>query len=143
MNKEICYKLNKSSMLYKRIMSKKIEEMDITYSQLMVLRVINNEPGITAKEILMIMDSDKATLSGIITRLEKADFIYRIKNDKDGRVRNIYLSEGSEDVCNKVAVLEETCMSDIADGLSLGEMGEFNRLMDKIISNQMSKIQAL
>jgi DNA-binding MarR family transcriptional regulator len=124
-------------------MSKKIEEMDITYSQLMVLRVINNEPGITAKEILMIMDSDKATLSGIITRLEKADFIYRVKNDKDGRVRNIYLAEGSEDVCNKVTILEENCMSDIANGLSPDEMNEFNRLMDKIIENQMSKIQGL
>ncbi len=141
MNKQICYKLNKSSMLYKRIMSKKIEEMDITYSQLMVLRVINNEPGITAKEILMIMDSDKATLSGIITRLEKANFIYRVKNDNDGRVRNIYLSEGSEDVCRRVNLLEQTCMSDIADGLSEDELAEFNRLMDKIIDNQMGRIQ--
>lgn len=140
MDKQICYKLVKSSMLYKRIMSKRIEEMNITYSQLMVLRVINNEPGITAKEILMMMDTDKATLSGVIKRLEKADYIYRVQNEKDGRIRNIYLSEGSEDVCERVAELEDSCVEFISTGFTKEETKEFNRLMDKVIANQMERI---
>lgn len=140
MDKQICYKLVKSSMLYKRIMSKRIEEMNITYSQLMVLRVIKNEPGITAKEILMMMDTDKATLSGVIKRLEKADYIYRVQNEKDGRIRNIYLSEGSEDVCDRVVELEDACVDYISKGFTAEETKEFNRLMDKVIENQMLRI---
>ena len=80
MVKEMCYKLNKSSMLYKRLMSKHLERLNITYSQLMVLRVVNQEPGITAKEILMQMDTDKATLSGVLSRLERNNYINRVKN---------------------------------------------------------------
>jgi DNA-binding MarR family transcriptional regulator len=88
MVKEMCYKLNKSSMLYKRLMSKHLERLNITYSQLMVLRVINQEPGITAKEILMQMDTDKATLSGVLSRLQRNNYISRVKNEKDRRIRS-------------------------------------------------------
>lgn len=141
MVKEMCYKLNKSSMLYKRLMSKHLERLDITYAQLMVLRVINGEPGITAKEILMQMDTDKATLSGVISRLERDNYIYRVKNDKDGRIRNIYLSEGSDLLCKEVSVLEEACMQDLVNGVSEEEQEVFLRILDLFIENQIKKIE--
>jgi DNA-binding MarR family transcriptional regulator len=106
----------------------------------MVLRVINNEPGITAKEILQMMDTDKATLSGVIKRLEKANYIYRVPNEKDGRIRNIYLSDGSETICERVNELEDSCYTYISEGFTEEESKEFNRLMDKVIENQMKRI---
>lgn len=140
MVKEMCYKLNKSSMLYKRLMSKHLERMNITYAQLMVLRVVDNEPGITAKEILMQMDTDKATLSGVISRLERDNYIYRVKNDKDGRVRNIYTSEGSDDICKEVSVIEEACIYDLMDGISEEDAEFFVEILNKFIDNQIVKI---
>ncbi len=142
MVKEICYKLNKSSMLYKRLMSKHLEQLNITYAQLMVLRVVDAEPGITAKDILMQMDTDKATLSGVISRLERDNYIYRVKNDKDGRIRNIYLSEGSEDICKKVSLLEETCIDDLVEGISDEDVQKFSTILDQFIENQLRKIGA-
>ena len=105
-------------MLYKRLMSKHLERLKITYSQLMVLRVINNEPGITAKEILMQMDTDKATLSGVLSRLERDGYIERVKNDQDRRIQNIYVSTGSEKLCNEVSIIEKACISDLIDGIT-------------------------
>lgn len=140
MEKEICYKLNKSGMLYKRLMAKHLERLNITYAQLMVLRVIDNEPGITAKEILMQMDTDKATLSGVISRLERDNYIYRVQNEKDGRVRNIYVSEGSEHICKEVGVIEATCMRSMMNGISQDEANEFLRVLDLFIENQIIKI---
>ncbi|AIO19294.1 HTH-type transcriptional regulator MgrA [Candidatus Izimaplasma bacterium HR1] len=140
MVKEMCYKLNKSSMLYKRLMSKHLERLNITYAQLMVLRVIDQEPGVTAKEILMQMDTDKATLSGVISRLERDNYIYRVKNDKDGRVRNIYTSEGSEDICKEVSIIEEACIQDLVDGISQDDAEFFVNVLDRFIANQIKKI---
>lgn len=141
MVKEMCYKLNKSSMLYKRLMSKHLERLNITYAQLMVLRVIDAEPGITAKEILMQMDTDKATLSGVISRLERDNYIYRVKNDKDGRVRNIYVSEGSEKLCEEVSVIENHCIQDLIKGVSDEDASNFLRILDLFIANQIQKIE--
>lgn len=140
MVKEMCYKLNKSSMLYKRLMSKHLERMNITYAQLMVLRVVDNEPGITAKEILLQMDTDKATLSGVISRLERDNLIYRVKNDKDGRVRNIYTSEGSDEICKEVSVIEEACIYDLMDGINHDDAEFFVEILNKFIENQIKKI---
>jgi|LGVE01.1.fsa_nt_gb DNA-binding MarR family transcriptional regulator len=141
MVKEMCYKLNKSSMLYKRLMSKHLERLNITYAQLMVLRVIDAEEGITAKEILMQMDTDKATLSGVISRLERDNYIYRVKNDKDGRVRNIYVSEGSEELCSEVNILEQTCINTLVEGISDEDAQNFLRVLDLFIENQVRKIE--
>ena len=141
MVKEMCYKLNKSSMLYKRLMSKHLERLNITYAQLMVLRVIDAEEGITAKEILMQMDTDKATLSGVISRLERDNYIYRVKNDKDGRVRNIYLSEGSEEICSEVNILEQICINNLVEGISEEDAQNFLRILDLFIANQVRKIE--
>lgn len=140
MVKEICYKLNKSGMLYKRLMARHLERLNITYAQLMVLRVIDNEPGITAKEILMQMDTDKATLSGVISRLERDNYIYRVQNEKDGRVRNIYVSEGSEQICQEVNVIEQACMASLMEGIQEEEASEFLRVLDMFIANQIKKI---
>ena len=140
MVKEMCYKLNKSSMLYKRLMSKHLERLNITYSQLMVLRVVNREPGISAKEILMQMDTDKATLSGVLSRLERNNYITRVKNMKDKRVQNIYISKGCEKICNEVAVIEKACFSDLVDGITIGEAEQFIHILDRFIENQISII---
>jgi DNA-binding MarR family transcriptional regulator len=141
MVKEICYKLNKSSMLYKRLMSKHLESMNITYAQLMVLRVIDNEPGITAKEILMQMDTDKATLSGVISRLERDNYIYRVRNKKDGRVQNIFVSEGSKTLCSEVNVIETQCIQSLIEGISEEDVENFLRVLDLFIANQVKKIE--
>ena len=141
MIKEICYKLNKSSMLYKRLMSKHLERLNITYAQLMVLKVINAEPGITAKEILVQMDTDKATLSGVISRLERDNYIFRVKNEKDRRVQNIYLAGGSSEICNEVEVIEGTCIVDLLTGISDEEAKYFVGLLDRFIDNQLIKLE--
>ena len=141
MVKEMCYKLNKSSMLYKRLMSKHLERLNITYSQLMVLRVANQEPGITAKEILMQMDTDKATLSGVLARLERDNYIYRVKNEKDKRIQNIFVSEGSEKLCTEVSIIEKACISDLIKGISEEEAENFLAILDRFIENQVRKIE--
>lgn len=140
MVKEICYKINKSSMLYKRLMSKHLERLGITYAQLMVLKVINNEPGITAKEILVQMDTDKATLSGVISRLERDNYIFRVKNDKDRRVQNIYLAGGSAEICSEVEIIENTCIYDLVKGFDEAETEMLVTLLDRFISNQFKKL---
>ncbi len=141
MVKEMCYKLNKSSMLYKRLMSKHLERLDITYSQLMVLRVVNQEPGITAKEILLQMDTDKATLSGVLARLERNNYVYRVQNDNDKRVQNIFVSDGSEELCNEVSLIEQACISDLIKGISDEEAEHFLLVLDRFIENQVKKIE--
>ena len=112
-----------------------------SYSQLMVLRVASQEPGITAKEILMQMDTDKATLSGVLARLERDNYIYRVKNEKDKRIQNIFVSEGSEKLCTEVSIIEKACISDLIKGITDEEAENFIAILDRFIENQVLKIE--
>jgi len=122
-------------------MSKHLERLDITYSQLMVLRVVNAEQGLTAKEILLQMDTDKATLSGVLSRLERDNYVYRVKNEKDKRVQNIYVSDGSEQLCHDVSVIEKACIDDLVKGITDEEAEAFIMVLDRFIANQIQKIE--
>jgi len=128
-------------MLYKRLMSKHLDRLNITYSQLMVLRVVSQEPGVTAKEILLQMDTDKATLSGVLARLERDNYIYRVKNEKDKRIQNIFVSEGSDKLCTEVTVIERACINDLVEGISKEEAENFLNVLDRFIENQVEKIE--
>lgn len=107
----------------------------------MVLKVVNQEPGITAKEILLQMDTDKATLSGVLARLERDNLIYRDVNPKDKRVQNIFVSPGSEHLCSQVGVIENACVSDMMAGVTEEEVDAFVAILDKFIANQVHKIE--
>ena len=100
-----------------------------------------NEQGITAKEILMQMDTDKATLSGVLSRLNRDNYIYRVKNEKDKRVQNIYVSEGSEKLCHDVSVIEKACIDDLVKGIKDEEAEAFIMVLDRFIANQIQKIE--
>jgi DNA-binding MarR family transcriptional regulator len=106
----------------------------------MVLRVINQEPGVTAKEILMQMDTDKATLSGVLSRLERDNYIIRKKNEADKRIQNIYVSGGSEKLCEDVSMIEKACINDLIDGIDMEEAERFVNVLDRFINNQLKKI---
>ena len=88
----------------------------------------------------MQMDTDKATLSGVLARLERDNYIYRVKNEKDKRIQNIFVSEGSEKLCTEVSVIERACISDLIDGISDTEAENFLSILDRFIANQVAKI---
>ena len=88
----------------------------------------------------MQMDTDKATLSGVLSRLERDNYIYRMKNDNDKRVQNIYISEGSESLCEEVGILENACITDLIDGITEEEAEKFLNILDRFIDNQIHKI---
>ena len=106
----------------------------------MVLRVINQEPGVTAKEILMQMDTDKATLSGVLSRLERDNYIVRKVNENDKRIRNIFMSGGSEKLCGDVSTIEKACIDDLLIGIDKEDAEKFVRTLDRFIDNQIKKI---
>ena len=80
MNDKTCETINKSALLHKRLMNKILERFSLTYAQYQVLKTIKTHSSLTAKEILVYMDTDKATLSGVLSRLERQNLIIRTKD---------------------------------------------------------------
>lgn len=140
MEQEICVRINKSALYHKRLMQKILERFGITYAQYQVLKIIQEHPGLPAKEILVYIDSDKATLSGVLSRLEKNKLIKRKANEQDRRIIHNHLTSKSMEFCSNIRHIEETCANDLTDGIKPKELKIFMDVFNRIISNQVKKI---
>lgn len=142
MEHEICKMMHKGALLHKRLMTSILERYNITYAQYQVLKIINEHPGITAKEILIYLDTDKATLSGVLTRLEKSNLIERKVDKEDRRLIHIYLTEKSLSVCEDVKTIELSCEDEMLKGLKPREIRHFFDAFNQVINNQIDKLQS-
>ena len=141
MSQEICQMMHKGALLHKRLMSKILERFNLTYAQYQVLKIIHEQSGITAKEILIYLDSDKATLSGILSRLERNGMIERTKDPDDRRLVHAALTEKSRAVCNDVFAIEAECQRDLLKGLRSREVKHFTEGFKQVLQNQEQRLR--
>ncbi|MFW6318869.1 MAG: MarR family winged helix-turn-helix transcriptional regulator [Bacillota bacterium] len=142
MQQEICKMMHKGALLHKRLMTSILERYNITYAQYQVLKIINEHPGVTAKEILIYLDTDKATLSGVLTRLEKSGYIERKVDKEDRRLVHVYLTEKSVSVCEDVKSIEASCEEELLKGLKPKEIRHFFDAFNHVINNQIDKLES-
>jgi MarR family transcriptional regulator, organic hydroperoxide resistance regulator len=83
--------LNRTSKLLHR-------QLGITGPQRQVLRIIQEQPGISAGEIATSMHVDKSTLTGVFHRLEQQRLIRRDLDGSDRRRTRFRLGPGSKGV---------------------------------------------
>lgn len=143
MAQEICDIINKSALLHKRMMGKILDRFELTYAQYQVLKTIKKHQTLSAKEILVYLDTDKATLSGVLSRLERNGLVKREKDPSDRRLMHISLTAASTALCNNVEAIEGTCASDLTKGLKTRELKNFISVFERIVENQHQKIDAL
>ncbi len=141
MSQEICQMMHKGALLHKRLMSRILERYDLTYAQFQALKIIHDQPGITAKEILIYLDSDKATLSGVLSRLERNDMIERKKDPDDRRLVHTALTDKSRAICEEVLAIETDCQQDLLKGLRSREVKHFTEGFKQVLSNQEQKLR--
>ena len=88
----IFFQLAKANQLASRFLSQKVSELNLTPVQALVLGFLHQEDQITSAELGKKTGLDSATLTGILDRLEAAEFIERKNNPGDRRSIHIHLT---------------------------------------------------
>ena len=70
--------------------SKNLRESGLTNQQIMVIKLIAHNKQVNISQVCEEMSLSKGTVSGIVARLEKADYVKKIKYEKDKR--NTYVA---------------------------------------------------
>lgn len=71
------------------IVNDNLKESGLTHQQTMVIKLIAHKEKITISELCKEMSLAKGTISGIVSRLEAADYVKKVKCDNDKR--NTYM----------------------------------------------------
>jgi DNA-binding MarR family transcriptional regulator len=106
-----------------------LEPFGLTNIQHAVLEGLWYEDGQTATELGQLLVLDKATLSGVLARMEESGWIERRPDLMDGRVLRIFSSPQANAVRDRLITTRETVDKEILSRYSLEEQLLFKRFL--------------
>ena len=72
---------------------RRMKPLGVTRSQWWVINHLFFHPGISQTNLAKLLDVGRATLGRLLDRLEAKKWIYRQPDDKDSRIKRVYLSD--------------------------------------------------
>ncbi len=87
---QVCFPLYSASNAVIRAYRPMLEQLDITYSQYLVLLVLWLQNGINVKDLGIKLHKDSGTLTPLLKRLEAKGIVERRRSSSDERVRELF-----------------------------------------------------
>ena len=106
LNNQLCFALyaaTNSIIRYYRIY---LNEIEITYTQYLVLLVLWESENCSIKNIAKTLKLDSPTITPIVQKLEKMNLVKRQRSDKDERVVLVSLTKAGIDLEDQVADIQ-------------------------------------
>ena len=125
-------RLNQAST---QVFTRQVQEagVDLTPVQFAAMDAITNHPGIDQAGVALRIAYDRATIGGVIDRLEQKGYVTRNVSKQDRRAREVWPTDKGvrvyEDILPVVAALQD----EILPGLSAEERAMFLDLAAKAI----------
>ena len=106
LNNQLCFALyaaTNSIIRYYRIY---LNEIEITYTQYLVLLVLWESENCSIKDIAKTLKLDSPTITPIVQKLEKMNLVKRQRSDKDERMVLVSLTKAGIDLEDQVADIQ-------------------------------------
>jgi len=107
------------------------EGLDLTPVQFGALTVIDAEPGVDQATLSGAIAYDRATIGGVVDRLEQKELIRREVSRRDRRARILSLTEAGKRVLEAARPIVWELQGDILAGLTPAEQKQFLALAKK------------
>lgn len=112
---------------------------DITPVQFAVMKSLQEHAHIEQAQIAALISYDRATIGGVIDRLEIKGYISRKVSIRDRRARTCALTQQGELLLKKISPITESFQENILEGLNKEEFQIFIKLAKKVILYDQNK----
>ncbi len=113
----------------------------ITHEQLVILKIMSCNEGISQKELAEKLDRDKTSIARSITILEKDHKVVRINNKEDKRVNSLYLTKEGKELLDDLQPLFDNIKNEIQEGFTDEEIANAVSFLKKI-TMRISKLES-
>lgn len=120
---------------YSRILGvfdQNVFDLDYSMVEMRILGEINRHPGTTANALSKFLVMDKGYLSRLVSKMENADFLYKVRDDLDHRVFHLYLTERGQELNQYVDMASDQKVTSLFSGLAPYELDELIISMNNI-----------
>ena len=101
LNNQLCFPLYACAKEIVRRYKPFLDEIDLTYTQYIVMMVLWEEREINVKELGSRLYLDSGTLTPVLKRLEQKGLITRQRDDKDERVLIVSITKEGDELKDK------------------------------------------
>ncbi|GAB6888710.1 hypothetical protein JCM13304A_22090 [Desulfothermus okinawensis JCM 13304] len=119
-----------------KILQSKLRTFGLTNVQHLVLEALWLAPGLTSMELSRILNIDKATVSGIVERLYRGNWIEKKADPNDKRVIRIFPTEKSMDIQKKLIEIRKQANEELLKNFSLEEKLLFKKFLLEILETK-------
>ena len=105
--------------------------LDLTPVQFAAMDAIATPPGIDPASIAAQIAYDRATIGGVIDRLEQKGWIKRTISNRDRRAREVTLTPVGRDILDRAIPVVSALQADILPGLSKDETSHLRDLIER------------
>lgn len=127
------YLANHLARLFARGLTARIKPLGLTIGTFPALLELWEADGLTQKQLVERLDIEQATMANTLARMERDGLIRRKKDEHDGRVQRIWLTDHARELrgpATEAAMAENAAaLADLSDE----EKRQFVALMQKII----------
>ena len=113
---------------------KTLEKYSIGIAHHKVIHLLSIYKGITISELLKKLKITKQSLNRILRDLIKINAVYFKKNEKDTRLKHIFLSEKGEKIFNEIFSMQKKRIYKALLESTSEEVLYFNKVLKKIIN---------
>jgi DNA-binding MarR family transcriptional regulator len=106
---------------------------DLTPVQYAALEAIHEHPGTDQAQVAELIGYDRATIGGVIERLEKKAWIRRVVSTQDRRARELSLTVQGNQVRMALQPIVQDVQKEILQPLSKADQTLFKRLAQRVI----------
>ncbi|MBL0049128.1 MAG: MarR family transcriptional regulator [Bacteroidetes bacterium] len=133
----IFYSLEKSIKSYRQFAQKSITKkgFDITIDQWLVLKTIENNPGMTQQQIAINVFKDYASITRIIEILVTKNFLERNFHSEDRRRFDLSITKLGIETLKRLSPIIESNRKQALKGFTLSEIEILKNSLNKITKN--------
>jgi len=124
--------LSCETVIEQRLRTRLRQNFTVTLPQFDVLSELERAGSpLTMSQLSKELMVSNGNVTGVIDRLEKIDFVKRVRAEHDRRIQYIELTPEGRQEFDRMASQHERWLADLLSGLSLAEMGNLQQLLLK------------
>ncbi len=118
-------------------------KLDLTKEQMIVLKRLHDNDGLSQNELAFLTLRNKSSLTRLLTKMEKKNYILRKQCKEDKRINHVYLTEYGEKMFKKTKPALNEMIATMEQNISDSEKQQMIKTLKKIQHNFDSDIESL
>ena len=116
--------------------------LDLTKEQMIVLKRLHDKDGLSQNELAFLTLRNKSSLTRLLSKMEKKNYILRKQFKEDKRINHVYLTEYGTETFKKTKPATKEMIEIMEQNISDSEKQQMIKTLKKIQHNLDSEVES-